>query len=143
MVKLYYVDTSIWLNLFKKEGDPTKGVPYWKIAEDFLKKTRKSSEAKICISTIVLKELSYKLKMDFYVVQHRLKRKAVIYRVLNEDYLFAREIKKKHAYILSFADCLHIAIAKRNGCILVTRDRELLEIGKMYVPSRKPEDLIS
>jgi len=32
----YYVDTSIWLNFFKKEGDPTKGVPYWQLAKAFL-----------------------------------------------------------------------------------------------------------
>ncbi len=143
MQKLYYVDTSIWLNLFKKEGDPTKGVPYWKIADDFFKKAKISSDTKICISTIVLKELSYKLKIEFFLIHNRLKRKAVIFKVLNEDYLFARDIEKKHTYTLSFADCLHIAIAKRNDCVLVTRDRELLEIGNIYVLSKKPEDLIS
>ena len=34
--KTYYVDSCIWLNLFKKEGDPTKGAPYWKITQEFL-----------------------------------------------------------------------------------------------------------
>ncbi len=141
-MKLYYIDTSIWLNLFKREGDPTKGVPYWKIAEDFLKRVKGSSDAKICISTIVLKELSYKLKIEFFLIQNRLKTKAIIFRAVNEDYLLAREIEKKHQYALSFADCLHIAIAKRNNCVLITRDKELLEIGNLYVLSKKPEELI-
>ena len=58
--KTYYVDSCIWLNLFKKEGDPTKGVPYWQLAKDFLKQNNQ-----IIISTIVLKELSYKLNELF------------------------------------------------------------------------------
>jgi len=33
---LYYVDSCIWLNLFKKEGDVAKGVPYWEITKKFI-----------------------------------------------------------------------------------------------------------
>ncbi len=36
--KSFYLDSCIWLNLFKKEGDSSKGVPFWKIAEDFVNK---------------------------------------------------------------------------------------------------------
>ena len=32
----YYVDSCIWLNLFKEEGDPTKGIPYWTLAKKFI-----------------------------------------------------------------------------------------------------------
>ncbi len=35
-MKEYYVETCIWLNFFKKEGDATKGIPYWKLARDFV-----------------------------------------------------------------------------------------------------------
>jgi len=36
--KSYYLDANIWLNLWKKEGDSSKGVPYWQIAKDFIDK---------------------------------------------------------------------------------------------------------
>ena len=42
--KTYYVDSCIWLNLFKKEGDTTKGTPYWKLAKDFLEMIKTKPE---------------------------------------------------------------------------------------------------
>ena len=36
MKKEYYIDSCIWLNMFKNEGDSSKGVPYWKIAKEFI-----------------------------------------------------------------------------------------------------------
>ncbi|MBI5072415.1 hypothetical protein HZA99_01210 [Candidatus Woesearchaeota archaeon] len=61
MRKYMYVDTCIWLNLFKKEGDATKEIPYWKIAEEFFAQARRTQEIKVFVSTIVFRELSYKL----------------------------------------------------------------------------------
>ena len=58
--KEYYLDSCIWLNLFKKEGDPAKGVPYWKLAQDFVKQAEGNGDL-IFVSTIVLKELTFKL----------------------------------------------------------------------------------
>jgi len=57
--KIYYVDTCIWLNLINREGDESKGVPYWKIAEDFLNQIKNNLDIKIIVSDSVLKELSY------------------------------------------------------------------------------------
>lgn len=54
--KTYYVDSCIWINLFKKEGDQSKGVSYWKLAKDFIKISN------IIVSTIVIKELSFKIE---------------------------------------------------------------------------------
>ncbi|MFC1800816.1 hypothetical protein ACFLYT_02040 [Nanoarchaeota archaeon] len=59
--KSYYLDTCIWLNLFKKEGDAARGTPYWKITEDFIKYIEENNK-QIIVSTIVLKELSFKSK---------------------------------------------------------------------------------
>ena len=54
--KTYYVDSCIWINLLKKEGDETKGVPYWKLAKDFIEQNN------VIVSTIVIKELSFKIE---------------------------------------------------------------------------------
>jgi len=36
MKKRYYIDTCIWLNLFKKEVDSKSGIQYWKFAKDLI-----------------------------------------------------------------------------------------------------------
>ena len=56
----FYVDTNIYLNLWKKEGDETKGVPYWKLAKDFMDKVEKEGST-IVFTGLILKELQYKL----------------------------------------------------------------------------------
>ncbi len=62
--KICYVDSCIWLNLFKKEGDQIKGVPYWQLAQDFIKQVE-DEKGTIIVSTIVLKELYFKLGEKF------------------------------------------------------------------------------
>ncbi len=62
--KDHYVDSCIWLNLFKKEGDATKGIPYWQSAKEFIEKVENDEDI-ILVSTIVIKELSFKLGNKF------------------------------------------------------------------------------
>lgn len=59
--KSFYVDSCIWLNLFKKEGDSNKGVPFWKIAEDFVRKVMFSEDEEIVYSGLVLREIRFKI----------------------------------------------------------------------------------
>lgn len=144
MIKKFYVDTCIWLNLFKKEGDSSKGVPYWKIASDFISKIENSQEDIIIVSTIILKELKYKLDKKFNFVQEIFKAKKYvrIIKTTPQDYDFARKIEKDCDYIIRFYDCLHISLSKRNKSILITRDKDLIKIGKEYVEVEKPENLL-
>lgn len=140
----YYIDTCIWLNLFKKEGDAAKGVPYWKIAKDFIEKVE-TSNGLILVSAVVLKELSFKLgrKYDlvnaFFDESHYIK----LIKIIPEDYSFARKLESESKYEISFYDFLHIAITKRLGTMLITRDGLLLKIANKYVSAKKPEELIS
>jgi len=137
--KTYYVDACIWLNLFKKEGDETKGVPYWKLAKDFLEK-----ENKIIISTIVLKELSFKLgdqfqeKLKFFKETNFIE----IIKTVPEDYDVARKFEDEEEFKISFYDYLHVAIAKRKNIPLITRDRDLINFADKHIEVYKPEDLI-
>ncbi|PIN74152.1 hypothetical protein COV20_00880 [Candidatus Woesearchaeota archaeon CG10_big_fil_rev_8_21_14_0_10_45_16] len=138
--KTYYVDSCIWLNLFKKEGDPTKGVPYWKLAKDFLELNNR-----LIISTIVLKELSYKLedqfeeKLKFFKDTEFVK----IIKTIQEDYDLARKFEDEENSKISFYDYLHVAIAKRLNVPLITRDKDLMDFAIKHIEVFKPEELLS
>ena len=142
--KSFYLDTCIWLNLFKKEGDPTKGVPYWKIAKEFLEKVM-FSEDKITYSGLILKELKFTLKNEELFKEKILffKEEFKFIKTTEEDYSFARKLESELKYELSFYDCLHIAICKRLNFILVTRDEILIQSAKEHIQVDKPENLIS
>ncbi len=146
-IKYYYVDTSIWLNLFKKEGDATKGVPYWKIAEDFVRFIVKSSEKRIVYTGIVLRELQIHLhpkeyceKRLFFEKGHECTR----IEILNDDKKEARKLESQYRFTISYYDLLHLSITKRIGAVLVTRDRQLIEVSKENnVNVAKPEEIIN
>lgn len=146
MPKTYYVDTCIWLNLFKKEGDPTKGTPYWKLAKEFLEKVM-FSEDEIIYSGFVLKEIKYKLNdIKLFNEKHEFLKREPSFRFVkatNEDYLLARTLESEFKFEISFFDCLHVAMAKRLGSILVTRDKALIEAAKKHITINKPENLLS
>jgi predicted nucleic acid-binding protein len=63
-------------------------------------------------------------------------------RSISEDYEFARKLESKFEFKISFIDCMHIAISKRVGCILVTRDKLLIEKANDFILADKPENLI-
>ncbi len=143
--KSFYLDTCIWLNLFKKEGDSSRGVPYWKIARDFIEKVMFSKNEEIIYSGLILREIKFKignediLKEKLLFLKEEYKFRFV--EVTEEDYSFARKLESELKYELSFYDCLHIAICKRLNFILVTRDKDLIKIAKRYISVEKPENL--
>lgn len=130
MPKIYYFDSCMWLNLFKKEGDINKGIPYWKLASDFLEKIEEERDI-IIVSTIVLKELQFKLGNKFNDVDRFFKEKEFIkiIKTTNEDYILARNFEQEHKMI-SFYDYLHVSIVKRLSIILITRDNMLKSLSQ-------------
>ncbi len=146
MQKSFYVDTCIWLNLFKGEGDSSKGKPYWEIARDFVEKIM-FSEDKIVYSGFVLKEIWYnfrneelfKEKQKFFEQEPNFS----FVKATPEDYTFGRKLESEFNFEISFFDCMHIAISKRLNFILVTRDDLLIKFAKKYVSVDKPENLFS
>jgi predicted nucleic acid-binding protein len=144
--KSFYVDSCIWLNLFKKEGDPTKGFPYWRIAEDFINKVIFSEDKEIIYSGPVIREIQFKInneelfrdRLDFMQGEPRFK----LIDVLKEDQSFARKLESDSKFEISFYDCIHIAICKRLNFTLVTRDNNLIEFAKDYISVDKPENLL-
>jgi len=140
--KTHYVDTCIWLNLFKKEGDETKGVPYWKHAKDFFEQV-KENNGLLIVSTITLKELTFKLGDKFNDIKSFFQESGFIniIKTTPEDYNQARQWEQEHQ-LLSFYDYLHVAIAKRLNVPLITRDRDLMEFAQEHVKVFRPEDLL-
>lgn len=144
--KSFYVDTCIWLNLFKKEGDPTKGIPFWKIAQDFIDKVMFSMGEEIIYSGLVLKEIKFKLNNDELFAEKlsflRGEERFRFVELTEEDYSFARKLESEIMYELSFYDCLHIAICKRLNLALVTRDNDLIKFARRFITAEKPEYLL-
>ena len=147
LTKLFYLDTCIWLNLFKKEGDSTKGTPYWRIAKDFIEKVIFSDDKEIIYSGLILKEIKFKFKNDEIFKEKELFFKEEIkfrfVKTAEEDYSFARKLESELMYELSFYDCLHIAICRRLNLVLVTRDADLIRFARRYVHVSKPENLLA
>ncbi|MBI2542230.1 PIN domain-containing protein [Candidatus Woesearchaeota archaeon] len=139
----FYVDTNIYLNLWKKEGDATKGIPYWKLAKDFMDKSERENSI-ITFSGLILKELKYKLTPEqFKEKSDLLKSTYQKVEVLEEDYNNARKLESKSRFNISFYDCLHIAVCKRLNLVLVTRDRLMLDFAKSEgLKCGKPEEFL-
>ncbi len=138
----YYVDTCIWLNLFKKEE--RGGVQYWRFVHDFLEKIVFSETDHVVYSGIVLRELqillgsAYDEKRKWFENET----KFVKVDVLQADKEQARKWESAYFFEISFYDLLHLAVCKRLDLHLVTRDNYLTNIARENkVLVSKPEEL--
>ena len=142
-LKIYYLDTSVWINLFKKEESGK--IKFWLLAETFVNAAANVGNARIIVSPVVLKELTYNLDQKMFVLSKKAfnANKAIVFvRTEDADYEFARKLEYAENYTISFFDCLHIAISKRIGAILVSRDYLQIQIAGKHLIAGKPEDLI-
>jgi len=138
----YYVDSCIWLNLWQKEESNT-GILYWKIAKDFLEHVRNSTNRSLVSSGFVIKELKYQIPNERLFNERllTLKKFCKLVKATNDDYTLARQFEAESRFEISFFDCMHAAISKRMGYILVTRDRKLIQFSKKYINVIRPEDI--
>lgn len=141
-MKTYYVDTCIYLNLWKKEVD-RNGNKLWEFAKDFFEKIE-NENSMIYYSGFLLKELIFLLSTEEYLQKRELFdsspnfKKAVLSK---EEYELAGKISRENNEI-SFYDVLHMLLAKKTNSILVTRDKILSKLAKDYlVRVNKPEEL--
>lgn len=143
MDKRYYIDSCIYLNLWQKEVNPKTGLKLWKIARDFLQKIE-DKENIILFSGFILKEMAYVLKENFNEKRRIFLDKDKFKKILAfpEDYEFARKLEKEFNYEISFFDCIHIVLARKEKAILITRDERLISYGRRYCRINKPEELL-
>lgn len=141
----FYVDACIYLNLWQMEGDERFGVPYWKIAQDFLIKVDQGVNI-IFYSGVLLRELKFILGEKEFSKKRLLFSSSANFRKINifsEDLANARKIEHETSYEISFYDILHMLLAEKSGAILITRDKKLLEIAKKYgVIAKRPEEFL-
>ena len=146
MNKKYYIDSCIWLNLFKKEGDETKGKPYWQIAKEFLLFIFKSNNT-IYYSGIILKEIQYVLEDDELFNERKKffkqEENIISINITSNDYELARNIENETDFQISFYDYLHLAICINNNFILITRDKDFLKLANNYHIAHKPEKILT
>jgi len=143
--KSFYLDSCIWLNLFKEEGDANKGIPYWKIAKDFIEIIMFSKDKEIVYSGFVLKELKHKLDATIFDEKTLFLKNEERFRFIKateEDYSLGRKLESGSQFDISFFDCIHVAICKRINSTLVTRDSKLIDFAKDFIEVKKPEDIL-
>lgn len=131
----YYVDSCIYLNLWKKEKN---GGDLAGMAKKFFEQT---TDDTIYFSGFVLREIKYKLPYQFYIVKISLFKehhfKELIAR--KKDYRRSRMFERISNFSISFFDCMHLAI--RTNSILITRDKKLITFANRYCLALRPEDL--
>lgn len=136
-----YLDTCVWLNIFNKnESSTINGKISKKLVENILFKTNN----KIIYSGFILRELENKLNKNFNEKREYFRKEdnIIFIKATPLDYSFARQIENKYKSNLSFFDCLHLAICKNNNFILITLDRELLNIAKLETKAYSPKKLL-
>ena len=145
MVRRYYIDSNIWLNLWKKEGNKQNKKPYWKIAKEFLEKIIICKDL-VFYSGFILKEVQFQLN-DKKLFEEKLnfmkKEMGCKYvKATPEDYKLARQLETNFEFSISFFDCMHISLCKRKNIVLITRDKELIKCARRYIIVEKPEELL-
>ncbi|MDP1695305.1 MAG: PIN domain-containing protein [archaeon] len=140
----YYIDTSVYLNLWQKETDYKTKFKFWKAAEEFLQKAEDENSL-ILYSGFVMKELMYILGDLFYEKREIFFDETRFKKIFADvkDYNFARELEKEFNFDISFFDCIHITLAMKEKAILISRDKKLIEYAKKYCEAGKPEDFLS
>ncbi len=137
MVK-YYLDTSIWLDLFEDRDE--QGLPKGEYAERLLEKII-SEDGKIILSDIVTEEL-----IKYGYTAHQLFdlfmpfEKVVIYEKSdNKRSGRARDLAQKRN--LPRLDALHALVAKDAKALIISRDAHFKQL-KDIAKCKRPEELI-
>ena len=132
----YYLDTSIWLDLFEDRDEPRLSKS--KYAENFLVRVI-AEDAKMVYSDIVKEEL-LKYGLGFWELEHIFERlrKILLYVEANDKEIGkARDLASKRG--VPVMDAMHALIARNNKAMLITRDKDFQKL-KDIVESKKPED---
>ena len=138
MENKYYLDTSIWIDVYEDR----KGYNNEPLGEYGLKLLAliKAKENKIIISDLLISELEVRYTIP--EINGMLKPFEKITEKIfstTKQKLEAKKITEERK--LPYGDALHSIIARDNNLILITRDKhfkELTDISKYY----KPEELI-
>jgi len=131
----YYVDTCIWIDYWENRYDNLR--PLGEFAANFLSNLTETDI--VYYSKLSIRELRKQYSIDIITsIFDIVKDKLVFLETFENDVTYANTII--FSGLAHDADAMHIALAKRVGATLVTRDKEILFAG--IVKAFKPEDLI-
>jgi len=140
----YYIDSCIYLNLWRKENSSYLRKPFWIFAKRLFEKLEHQNSV-IYYSGFILKELSFILTQEEFSQKRILFENSPNFKkvLLSEEELNeARDIEDKTRREISFYDIIHMILARKTNSILITRDKKLLKIAKRYnILAKLPEEL--
>jgi predicted nucleic acid-binding protein len=141
----FYADTCIYLNLWKKEVDEN-GKPLWLFAKKFFELADLEG-FRIFYSGFILKEMLFLLSSGEYLEKRAFIEENRIFErasLNEEEYKKAIELKNKTPTNCSLFDIIHLLLAKKTNSILVTQDRELLDLADYYtLIAKTPQEIIN
>jgi predicted nucleic acid-binding protein len=126
----FYVDTCIYLNLWKKERGFIFEEPLWGIAKKFFDYVSRQNHI-IYYSGFILKELLNKLSTEEYLKKREIFEEENIFKkvmLTKEEYHRAITIKNSIKTKCSLLDIIHVMLAKKTNSVLITQDKELLKL---------------
>lgn len=139
----FYVDTCVYLNLWKKETDE-KGNALWFFAKNFFEFTS-INNYKIYYSGFILKELMFLISVENYIEKREFFESNVLFEKIvltDEEYRRAIKIKSKFNTNCSLFDIIHIFLSKKSNSILVTQDKELISLAsELGVIAKMPQEI--
>lgn len=145
-MRSFYVDTCVYLNLWKKEKGSIFGRPLWLITKKFLDKIISQNHT-IYYSGFILKELLNKLSTEEYLNKRQFFEDNTLFRkvmLTKEEHEKAIAIKKNLQTNCSLSDIIHIMLAKKTNSILITQDKELLNLSnRNKVLAKTPAEIIN
>ena len=137
MKKLFYFDTSIWLDFFEDRNEPNMQKGEWihKLMKDII-----INNCKILYSDNNLIEL-YALGYSRYEINDLLKpiKQVLIFVGTNEKQIGkAKDLSMKRS--IPKRDALHAVIARDNNAVLITFDKHFQNLLDIVKPM-KPQDI--
>lgn len=139
----FYVDTCVYLNLWKKEVDEN-GEKLWLYAKNFFELAEKT-HSKIYYSGFILKEMLFLLSTNEYLEKREFFEDSLFEKIVltEEEYKKAVKIKNKIISDCSLFDIIHISLAKKTNSILITHDRELIIMARgLGITAKTPNEVI-
>jgi len=142
-MKGYYVDSCIYLNLWKQEVD-NSGNLLWKFAKEFFKKVENDNSI-IYYSGYLLKELLFVFDENQFIDKLGMFNYSPNFKRVDltaEEYEEAKRIKRENSEI-SLYDIIYMLLAKQTNSILITRDKLLIQLSEKYlVVAKMPEEIL-
>ena len=131
----YYVDTCIWIDCYENRSDNLR--PLGEFAFNFF--LRLEDEDIVYYSKLTLRELRKKYSDTIILsIFDVAKDNLVFLDTFEEDITNSKRLLSSG--LVHDSDAIHIALSRRVGALLITRDKEILFSG--LVKAFRPEELV-